>query len=255
MINQDLKRSVLSTLCEIHTSGWNVVIVHGGGPFINKILDEVGEKSEFVAGHRRTSIKAIRYIEMALLGEVNANLVAIMNTIDQKAVGLSGKDGQMVKVSKRYHTKDGVKVDLGQVGNVVSVDTSLLQLLMKENYVPIIACIAADENGFSYNVNADMMAGAVAGALKANIYAVFTDVDGLQMDKDKPETLIKKISSSEVRSLMGTVIVGGMIPKMESCLIALEGGAKKAMIMNGTLPGNLGNVVLKNEQRATTVYK
>jgi acetylglutamate kinase len=255
MISEDLKRSIISNLCEIHRNGWDVVIVHGGGPFINRLLDEVNLESEFISGHRKTTKKAIRYIEMALLGEVNPNLVAIANTFGVKAIGLSGKDARTIVAKKRLHLDDGKETDLGQVGDVAAVSISLIQDLHERDYLPIIGCIATDKHGLSHNINADMMAGAIAGALKASVYMVLTDVDGLQMDKDRPETLIQKISSEQIARMIGTTIHGGMIPKVESCQIALDLGAEKAVIMNGTKPDQLIEFVLAKKSYGTIIHR
>ena len=254
MVNEDLKRSVLENIAQLSEAGHKVVMVHGGGPFINAILEKVQLSSEFIGGHRKTTPEAMKYIEMALKGEVNTSLVALMNAIGKKAVGLSGKDGGMIKVKKRFHMDGDKEIDLGQVGDVSSVDPSVILDLLDKDYIPIIACVAADENGMSYNINADMMAGAIAGALNAK-YVVMTDVDGIRMDKDDPDTLIKKLKNSEVAPLMDKVIVGGMIPKIESCQIALESGAEESMIINGTTKDELVDVILNGKSTGTIITK
>jgi len=255
MTNDTLKKQVVENLCKLHDLGWNVVIVHGGGPFINRLLEKVGVLSEFIAGHRKTTDEAIEYIEMALMGQVNSNLVSITNALGKKAIGLSGKDGQTVKAKKRIHIEGDLEIDLGRVGEVVVVNPALLHLLLSNNYLPIVACIGGDDHSNSLNINADMMAGAIAGALKADIYCVLTDVDGLQRDKDRPETLIASISYEETEQMIGSIIVGGMIPKIESCRIALDEGAAKAMIINGTKPEMISESLIENKTLGTTIYK
>ena len=241
MTDEHLKHDVLKNICSLKQKGFDVVIVHGGGPFIKKALEDAGVTSEFIDGHRKTTPETYEYVEMALKGKVNGSLVSIINSIGYRAVGLSGKDGKMVTASKRLHQTNvnGKKqeVDLGQVGDVAKVDTSLIEILLNNDFIPVITCLAADENGVSYNINGDMFAGHLAGELKAAQYVVLTDVDGLRRDKDDPASLMHRISLAETDDLLHQgVIQGGMIPKIESCEIALNKGARAARIINGTKP-------------------
>jgi acetylglutamate kinase len=243
MRSDELKRQIVSQIVQLRENGLRVVVVHGGGPFIAEMLAMAGIESEFVAGHRRTTPDALRFVEMALKGRVNGELVRLFNSSGQRAVGLSGKDGRMVTAVRRKHidTIDGVERqhDLGQVGDVDAVDITLLSLLIERDYLPVVTCIAADAEGEDYNVNADMFAGHVAGALGADRYLVLTDVDGVLTDIDDPSSLISDMSVAELQDMIGTVIVGGMIPKLESCRIALENGAAEARIINGMKPAQL----------------
>ncbi len=247
MLSERLKQSVVQNIWELHNEGFPLVLVHGGGPFIKKMLELVKIESEFIEGHRKTTPEALRYIEMALKGEVNGSLVNLLNKAGLKAVGLSGKDGKMVRAKKRYHiSREGGKAqhhDLGQVGDVDKVDTSLLDTLLAGAYVPVITCIASDEAGNDYNINADMFAGHLAGALKADHYLVLTDVDGLLRNIDDPASIIQKLHLEELAPLFGTVIQGGMIPKLESCQAALRQGARSARIINGTRPESIREAV------------
>jgi acetylglutamate kinase len=197
MTDNELKMKILKILSGFQKGTFQVVIVHGGGPFIKKILEEAGIKSEFIDGHRKTTHEALEYVEMALKGRVNSDLVGRLNSMDVKAVGLSGRDGQTVTARKREHFSliNGKKVltDLGQVGDVKSVDTKFLELLTRNNYLPVMSCTAADESGAGYNINADMFAGHIAGALKVDQFIVLTDVDGLMRDKNDPSTLIREL--------------------------------------------------------------
>lgn len=241
MTDEHLKHDVLKNICSLKKKGYDVVIVHGGGPFIKKALQDAGIVSEFIDGHRKTTPETYEHVEMALKGKVNGSLVSIINSIGFKAVGLSGKDGNIVTATKRLH-QTNVKgkledVDLGQVGDVAKVDTTLIEILIKNDFIPVVTCLASDDNGISYNINGDMFAGHLAGALKASQYVVLTDVDGLRKDKDNPASLMKKISLSETKGLLEKgIIQGGMIPKIESCEIALTKGAGAARIINGTKP-------------------
>lgn len=243
MRSDELKRRIVAQIVQLRENGQHVVVVHGGGPFIGEMLDMAGIASEFVGGHRKTSPDALRFVEMVLKGRVNGELVQLFNSSGQRAVGLSGKDGRMVTAVRRVHsqTVDGAteQHDLGRVGDVVSVDTTLLTLLLERGYIPVVTCIAPDARGEDYNINADMFAGHLAGALKADRYLVLTDVDGVLADINDPSSLIGDISVAELQGMMGTVIVGGMIPKLESCRIALENGAAEARIINGMKPEQL----------------
>ena len=194
MVNKELKTKVLSNILKLKEKGYNIVIVHGGGPYIQKILNDVDIESEFINGHRKTSREALEYVEMALKGKVNSHLVSLINTLGEKAVGLSGRDGQTITAVKRIHKqmKNGkeVEVDLGRVGNVEKVDTTLIKILLDHDYIPVISCLAADNDGEGYNINGDMLAGHIAGALKAEQFVLLTNVDGLLTDIKNPDSLI-----------------------------------------------------------------
>lgn len=257
MTEDGLKQKVINNICLLQNYGYKVVIVHGGGPFIKQALRDANIQSEFIEGHRVTTPEALEHVEKALKGQVNGALVKLVNQLGFKAVGLSGKDGKIATAVKRMHRSvvDGhvEEHDLGQVGDVVSIDTHLLHLLLEHDYIPVIACLAADVDSNEFNVNADMFAGHVAGAVKAEKFIVLTDVDGLLRDKDDPATLITKISLSEIKDLENqNIIQGGMIPKMESCEIALKNGAESAVILNGTAPDQL-EAIGKRASVGTTI--
>ena len=257
MTNQPLKKQVLKNICDLKEKGYQVVIVHGGGPFIKELLEEVKIESEFIDGQRKTTPKAMEYVEMALKGKVNGGLISLINAMGHKAVGLSGKDGQTVTAKKRLHqhTKSGVTemVDLGQVGDVERVDTSLIELLLENDFIPVITCIASDKNGIDYNINGDLFAGHIAGALSAEQYIILTDVDGLMLDKDDPTSMIHELKVAEIKHLKEIkCIQGGMIPKMDSCEIALEKEAKLARIINGTAPSQI-SALFENQNFGTII--
>lgn len=241
MSNEQLQRDVLKNIGSLTNQGFRVVIVHGGGPFIKEALEEAKIESEFIDGQRKTTKKAFEYVEMTLRGKVNSILVRLLNVEGYKAVGLSGQDGSFVKANKRLHEtlvdNKRVPVDLGQVGNIVSVDPTLLDLLLDNDYLPVVSCIASDENGEGFNINGDLFAGHLAGALNVDKYIVLTDVDGLMENKDNPDSLIHSLTLAETQELIDKeVIQGGMIPKIEACEVALMEGAKSAYILNGTKP-------------------
>ncbi len=258
MINQNLKRKIADQVFKLTQSGFQVVLVHGGGPFINKALQEARIISEFHEGQRKTTPEAFAHIEKTLIGEVNADLVAVFNAAGLNAVGLSGKDGQTVTAEKflmESKDKNGHvhSVDLGQVGKVEKVDPSLLNLLLDNGYTPIITCIASDGKGTSYNINGDTFAGKVAGAIKADQYIVLTDVDGLFADFPNPDSIIAELNLSDLQKHYGSTVQGGMIPKISSCEAAVRSGVKKAVILNGTKPEQLTQYILKNESLGTTL--
>ncbi len=258
MLQEELQRAIVKNIVRLTKESYRVVVVHGGGPFIRRALDRAGVESEFVDGHRKTTPEALHHIETALKGEVNGTLVRLFNQAGARPVGLSGKDGGMVIVERRFHVvEEGgekEKKDIGHVGDVVSVDTELLHRLLDGGYLPVVACLAADEDGRDYNVNADMFAGHLAGALQADRYLVLTDVDGLLRDLGDPDSLISRLSLQDLPALAGTVVKGGMIPKVESCEVALRGGAKLAGIINGTKPEQLLSAVSGEERTGTVIY-
>lgn len=257
MTNKPLKIQVLKNICDLKEKGYQIVIVHGGGPFIQQTLEEVNIDSEFIDGQRKTTSEAMEYVEMALKGKVNGSLISLINAMGHNAVGLSGKDGQTVIAKKRLHqhTKNGKTemVDLGQVGDVDSVNVTLIELLLENNFIPVITCLASDKSGNDYNINGDMFAGHIAGALSADQYVILTDVDGLLMDKDDSDSIINELKIAEINQLKEkNIIQGGMIPKMESCEIALEKGAKQARIINGTIPDQI-TALIENKKVGTII--
>ena len=257
MTNQNLKSKVLENICFLKDKGYQVVIIHGGGPFIKETLKVANIESDFVDGLRKTTPQAMEYVEMALKGKVNGSLVSIINKMGYKAVGLSGKDGQTVLAKKHLHEhmiNGKVElVDLGQVGDVASVNTSLIELLLGNDFIPVITCIASDKKGLDYNINGDLFAGYIAGALSVDQYIILTDVDGLRLDKNDPASIIHELKLAEINQLKEIkCIQGGMIPKIDSCKIALEKGAKLARIINGTVPQQIASL-FENKKVGTAI--
>jgi acetylglutamate kinase len=257
MLSEELKKGIADVVADLHRAGFEIVLVHGGGPFINKALEAAGIVSEFFDGQRYTTAEALSYIEKELKGEVNSSLTGLMNRAGLRAVGLSGKDGRMVTAVKRWHTKRTAgpeeKIDIGMVGDVAVVDPSLIRLLLQNGYTPVIACIAADEAGNEYNVNADMLGGHIAAALQADEYIVLTDVDGLFRNFPDPASIISQITIDELPELYKKVITGGMIPKVQSCEIAVRGGAHRALMMNGTKPELIRSYLLEGHPAGTVL--
>lgn len=255
--DEETKNGIVSQISILTKLGAKVVVVHGGGIEIKQLLDDVGVVSEFVGGHRKTDAKAMGYVEMALSGMVNKELVGFLNANNVRAVGISGRDASMVRATKRFHVveTDGVeeKHDLGFVGDVDTIDTKLIHTLADAGYIPVLSPVSSGENGESYNVNADMFAGHMAGALKAEKFVALTNIDGLLKDLDDPESIISGLTPKEARDLFGSVIQGGMIPKIEACLIALEKGVNSSHIINGTKKDLLLRILLTNEKLGTEI--
>jgi acetylglutamate kinase len=248
MLNEALQQKVLKNICSLKSKGKDVVIVHGGGPFIKEALETAKIESDFIDGQRVTTPEAYEHVEATLKGRVNGKLVSQINALGCKAVGLSGKDGKIVTAKKRLHIgqtgeNKGKEIDLGRVGDIESVNPELLNLLLENDFLPVITCIASDEQGTDYNINGDIFAGYIAGAVKAERYVILTDVDGLLHDKFDENSLIPKIKVNEIKRLTeNKTIQSGMIPKTESCKTALETGALAAQIINGTKPEQIAQI-------------
>ncbi|WP_026766585.1 acetylglutamate kinase [Selenomonas ruminantium] len=240
MINDDLKEKVMQDIALMKYVGIRPVIVHGGGPDITGFLKKVGKESDFVAGLRVTDEETIEIAEMVLDGKVNSEIVNLLNRRGVRAVGLSGKDAGLIKARKKlatvYEGEDTKKVDIGYVGEVEQVDTGILEDLLQQGYVPIIAPIGVGDNGESYNINADYVAAEIAGALQAEKLLLLTDIEGIYKDFNDKSSFISTLHLPEARQYIKEgIIAGGMIPKVEACLTALEQGAGKTHIIDGRL--------------------
>jgi acetylglutamate kinase len=242
MKDAELGRAFALNIVLLKYVGINPVIVHGGGPQIGRMLEALNIQSHFREGLRVTDDATMDVVEMVLVGKVNKEIVNMLNLAGCKAVGLSGKDGRLIRARKMEMVIENFKrtpeiIDLGKVGEVVGVETSLLRSLERDGYVPVIAPVGVDDEGVTYNINADAVAGAVAGALKAKRLLLLTDVAGI-LDKNK-----ELLSSLTVRQVHGLfeqgVLQGGMIPKVKCCLEALEEGVEKAMIIDGRLENSV----------------
>jgi acetylglutamate kinase len=240
MGEEDMAKSFARDIVLMEQTAINPVVVHGGGPQIGGMLKRLGIKSEFADGLRITDAATIEVVEMVLAGSINKQIVGFINAAGGKAVGLSGKDGDMVrarKISRRVADPGSSiekVVDLGFVGEPERVDTMVLDQILGRDLIPVLAPLATSADGTTYNVNADTFAGAIAGALKAKRLLLLTDVPGVL---DKSKNLIHELTADEARRLIADgTISGGMIPKVETCLYALEQGVEGVVIVDGRVP-------------------
>ena len=236
MVNPVAREQFIQDVVLMKYVGINPVIVHGGGPEINEMLQKIGKESKFVAGNRVTDEETMEIVEMVLSGKVNKGIVSDINKYGGKAVGLSGKDGNMVFVEKKFVEVDGEKVDIGFVGEIKEINTEVIKLLEINDAIPVISSIGVDKNGKTYNINADYVAGAIAGKLQADRLIFLTDVDGILLDYNDKQTLIDEIDVEKVNDLIERgIISGGMLPKVTTCLDAIENGVENVVILNGKL--------------------
>lgn len=235
MVNEDLTRKILEDVTLLKYVGINPILVHGGGPEINAMLSRVGVHSEFHNGLRITDDATMEIVQMVLAGKLNKNIAAQIGTLGGKAIGLCGKDAGLIQVTKKPPLSDGV--DLGHVGDIVKVNTKLLNALCADEYIPVISTVGVDAAGESYNINADTAAAAIATALKAEKLIFLTDIDGVRRVPDDPTTLFPILTIEQARALIADgTISGGMIPKVNSCVDAIEKGVRRVHILNGTIP-------------------
>ena len=235
MKNEELTHKILEDVTLLKYVGINPILVHGGGPEINAMLKRVGVESSFHNGLRITDDATMEIVQMVLAGKLNKNIASDIGRLGGKAIGLCGKDAELIKVKKKPPLPDGV--DLGHVGDIVSINTKLLESLCKDEYIPVISSVGTDEYGQSYNINADTAAAAVATALKAEKLIFLTDIDGVRADPEDPSSLFPILTVDHAKALIvdGT-ISGGMIPKVTACTDAVENGVRRVHILNGTIP-------------------
>ncbi|MEN6389996.1 MAG: acetylglutamate kinase [Syntrophomonas sp.] len=232
MTDCELKRKVMQDIVLMKYVGMHPIIVHGGGPEINTLLKRLGIKSEFKNGLRITDAETMEVVEMVLGGKVNKEIVSGINAMGGKAIGLSGKDGNLIQAT--LAAADG---SLGFVGAVQKVNAQVIETLIENGYIPVIAPIGVDEKRQSYNINADLVAAAIAVELNADKLVLLTDVPGLLNDPKDPESLISVLKVSQVQDYIGHgVIAGGMIPKVQCCVESVTGGVGRTHIIDGRIP-------------------
>lgn len=249
MVNEKLKEQVMQDIVLLWLIGVKVVLVHGGGPEISDLMKKLGKQPEFVNGLRVTDKETVDIVQMALAGKVNKSLVNLLQMHSAQAIGLSGMDARMIECK----VKDE---NLGYVGEIINIRTKPITDLLNNGYVPVISTVGCDKEGNTYNINGDTAAARIAGALKAERLIMMTDIAGLLRDKDDPSTLIPEITVEQARSLQAEgVISGGMIPKVECCITAIESGVDHVVIMDGRVPHSILMELLTDEGAGTMVTR
>ena len=249
MINPQLKEQVMEDMVLLWLIGVKVVLIHGGGPEINEAMKRFGKKAEFVDGLRVTDRETVDIVQMVLAGKVNKTLVNLLQMKGGHAVGLSGIDGGIIEAKMKDQR-------LGYVGEITKIRTGPIEDLLERNYIPVISTVASDRQGNTYNINGDTAAAHIAGALGAERLIMMTDIAGVLKDKDDPSTLIPCVTVEEARKLYDEgVISGGMIPKVECCIEALEHGVNNVVIMDGRIPHSILMELLTDEGAGTMVMK
>lgn len=238
MINEDLKRAVMQDVVLLKFLGVNPVLIHGGGPEITQMLNRVGKKSQFIQGLRVTDAETMEIVQMVLVGKLNKGIVAQLNLLGGKAVGLSGQDANLLVAQKTSPTMpadySGELPDIGFVGEVIKINTDVLEELIASNYIPVISSIGVGEDGVSYNINADTAAGELAAALKAEKLVMLTDIEGIFEDYRDQASLISALKVERAHQMINqSKIEGGMIPKVEACITALKAGVNRTHIIDG----------------------
>ncbi len=250
MLNEELKQAVMEDIVLLSTIGIKVVLVHGGGPEINKMLDKIGKESKFVDGLRYTDAETMEIVQMVLTGKLNKDIVGILLQKGGKAVGLSGVDAGLLRAHK-------TEKDLGFVGDVKDVNPEIINTLLDKGFIPVVSTVALGEQGdlSNYNINADTAAAKIAIALKAEKFVQLTNVPGILRNIEDPSTLIKRIERTAIGSLKATgIIAGGMIPKIECCETALAGGVPRTHIIDGRVPHSLLIEMFSDRGIGTMIY-
>jgi acetylglutamate kinase len=238
MVDAELTAAFAEDIVFLRLAGLRPVVVHGGGPQINAMLDQLGIESEFRGGLRVTTPEVMRVVEMVLTGQVQREIVRDINEHGPLAVGMSGEDGGVLNGVRRMATVDGEQVDVGLVGDITEVRAEPILALLDQGLIPVISTVARGKNGETLNVNADTAAGAVAQALNAEKLVMLTDVEGLYRDWPNSDDVIEVLTADELRSMLPT-LSSGMIPKMEACLRAVDAGVSRAHVIDGRVPHSL----------------
>ncbi len=249
MINETLKEQVMEDIVLLHLIGVKIVLVHGGGPEITDMLKKIGKESVFLNGLRVTDKETADVVQMVLAGKINKSLVNLLQINGGDAIGLSGLDGHMIEAEMKDEA-------LGYVGKITKVDVKPITDLLEKNYIPVVSTIGCDDKGNVYNINADTAAAYIAGEMKAERLLTMTDIAGILRDKDDPTSVITNIDVADARELFRTgVISGGMIPKVECCIEAIEHGVDRVTILDGRVPHALLIEMLTDEGAGTMVVR
>ena len=249
MINEQLKQQVMEDIALLWLIGVKVVLVHGGGPEINELMDKLGKKPEFVNGLRVTDKETVDIVQMVLAGKVNKTLVNLLEMKGGKAMGISGMDGRLIEAKMKDER-------LGYVGTITKIHIDPVMDLLEKGYIPVISTIGCDKHGNAYNINGDTAAAFIAGALHAERLIMMTDIQGLLKDKDDPTTLIPELTVAEAAKLQEEgIISGGMIPKVECCIEAIREGVENVVIMDGRVSHSILMELLTDEGAGTMFTK
>ena len=247
MINEELKQQVMEDIVLLHLIGVRVVLVHGGGPEINELMQKLGKKAEFVDGLRVTDKETVDIVQMVLAGKVNKTLVNLLEMKGGNAMGISGMDGRLIEAEPKNEK-------LGFVGKIKRVNIAPVTDLLEKGYIPVISTIGCDKEGNAYNINGDTAAAYIAGAMGAERLIMMTDIDGILRDRHDPSTLIPKVTLTDIEKLCKEgVISGGMIPKVDCCVEAIHKGVKNVIIMDGRVPHSILMEILTDEGAGTMV--
>lgn len=245
MINEDLKQQVMEDIVLLWLIGIKVVLVHGGGPEISEMMAKLGKKAEFVDGLRVTDRETVDIVQMVLAGKINKTLVSLLECKGGNAVGLSGADGRLIEAEIK-------NPKLGYVGSITKINIQPVNDLLDNGYIPVISTVGCDKDGNAYNINGDTAAARIAGALKAERLILMTDIAGVLKDANDPKSLIAQLTVDEANELKEkNIISGGMIPKIECCVEALNQGVRKVIIMDGRVPHSILMELLTDEGAGT----
>ncbi|MCM1544137.1 MAG: acetylglutamate kinase [Ruminococcus sp.] len=249
MLNDELKQAVMGDVILLSLIGVKVVLVHGGGPEISDMLGKIGKESRFADGLRVTDGETMDIVQMILAGKVNKDLVKLIQTKGGNAIGLCGADGGMIKAAP-------LADKYGYVGEITDIDPDPIIGVLDYNYIPVVSTVAIDDDGNSYNINADTAAAEIAAKLKAECLITLTDIEGILRDKDDPSTIIRTIRTSEAPELIESgVISGGMIPKINGCIKAIKSGVRKVFIIDGRVPHSILVETLTDEGLGTMIIE
>lgn len=251
MTDEALQSSFARDVVLMKQVGLNPVVVHGGGPQIGELLDKLNIESEFINGLRKTSTEAMSVVEMVLGGSVNKQIVSLINSHGGKAVGLTGKDGKMIRARSAVVEVDGNTVEMGHTGEIVTIDPSVVDMLDKDDFIPVIAPIGVDDEGHAYNINADSVAGKLAEVLNAEKLLLLTNITGVL---DKEGQLLTGLSTQDVKDLIADgTIYGGMLPKIDCALSAVASGVRSSHIIDGRVPHAVLLELLTNDGVGTLI--
>ena len=247
MINEQLKQQVMEDIVLLWLIGVKIVLVHGGGPEINELMDKLGKKAQFVDGLRVTDKETVDIVQMVLAGKINKTLVNLLEMKGGKAMGISGVDGRLIEAKVKDEK-------LGYVGEITHVHIKPVHDLLERGYIPVISTVGCDKSGNTYNINGDTAAAFIAGALNAERLIMMTDIDGILRDKNDPSTLIPEVTVKEAEKLYEDgIISGGMIPKVDCCIDAINKGVKNVTILDGRVSHSILMELLTNEGAGTMV--